>query len=139
MKTNTEIKREALFRKCLNLKDRFRNKKFSFLVIILVCFLSFPSISDAQGIFGGRINSFTFCSCNTPPSYLLYIGPPVPATVMFVPGASNQFSYYQIPRPGIWVLGAYVPGGIPCLIYVGKGCAPLGAGTGIISIVGTSM
>lgn len=90
--------------------------------------------------FGGKIvtNPF-FCTCSW--GYLIYIGPPKPVN-LFVPWwflvSPLLFMYKNILTPGVWVLGlSFYEVTIPCLIYVGTGCAPIGIGF-LIFEAGTS-
>ena len=99
-----------------------------------------PNTAKAQLVpFGGIITSAIPCPCSRPFAYMLTVSPPVPGTVMYVPSVTRLYPFYQIIRPGPFVLGIYYPGSIhPCLVFVPFGCASIGGGP-IINLVGTSM
>lgn len=119
-------------------------KKFLILIIIVIAIasvifsfgLKFSRESEAAGLlpFGGRILNVTYCTCSG--GILLTVGPPRPGNYYFTIG-SMLYSYYQIYRPGPWVLGDAYPGGA-CVVYIGDDCvgAPT---TGTIRQVGTSL
>lgn len=121
----------------LNNKTR---KKLIITAIFLVAIISSGAIvlnSYAVGLpFGGFITSSVLCTCSG--TWLLTVGPPVGG--FFVYANTPQFPYAQLPRPGVWVLGLYEPGGV-CLMWYGPTCGPASApviGT-ITPIVGTSL
>ena len=85
--------------------------------------------------FGGFVFSVVFCTCSA--GAIVNVGPPRGGSFLYVPGATQVFQFFQIPRPNVWLLGNYSPGVGACLVFVGKGCVPL-PHQGLISIVGTS-
>ncbi|TSC61454.1 MAG: hypothetical protein G01um101448_342 [Parcubacteria group bacterium Gr01-1014_48] len=86
-------------------------------------------------IFGGRIKKVEVCTCSG--SLNLTIGLPRPRQLLYVPGASILYAFYQIFRPGPWTLGMYTPGAV-CLMAQ-KFCTPVTIPPiGTIRIVGTS-
>ena len=85
-------------------------------------------------IFGGPILWVDYCTCSG--NIRLTVGPPVPGAYVFQPGRSIPFLFYQLYRPGPFVLGNATTGG-SCSIYVGDGCATLPT-LGTIFMVGTS-
>ena len=105
------------------------------LAIVSAFVVFFPKRSNAIIPFGGNILMVTPCSCTA--GYLIKVGPPVPGVFIYQPGVSILYPLFQIYRPGPWVLGFALPGGV-CKIYVGKGCAILPA-EGTIAEVGTSI
>jgi len=94
----------------------------------------------AIGVFGGLILDVTQCTCTG--GNVIDVGPPRAARVYFVPGFSILYEYFQIKKPGAWVLGTYSPP-TPCLKLVcpcGKlaCCCVIVPHQGNIQIVGTS-
>lgn len=85
--------------------------------------------------FGGFVAGVVYCTCS--PGAIVNVGPPRGGSFLYVPGATQVFQFFQIPRPGVWLLGNYSPGVGACLVFVGKGCAPI-PHQGLITIVGTS-
>jgi len=86
--------------------------------------------------FGGLILAVDECTCSG--SFLITIGPPVPAIVLYVPGVSMPHEWFQILRVGPWAKGTYRPGGV-CLM-AGKSCTPFSLQpVGTIFEVGTSL
>ncbi len=74
------------------------------------------------------------CACSG--NYLLTIGPPRPATLVFQPGVSTPYLFYQIYKVGAWALGNYSSGG-SCYVYAGITCVYL-PNSGTITKIGTS-
>lgn len=119
-------------------------KKFLILIIIIIAIasvifsfvLKFSKESEAVELlpFGGRILYVTYCTCSG--GILLTVGPPRPGNYYFTVG-SMLYSYYQIFKPGPWVLGDAYPGGA-CTIYIGTACSGVPT-TGTIRQVGTSL
>ena len=112
---------------------------FVVLAIVTSVFVVLP-FEQAKAIptgipFGGWITWVTYCTCTF--NMLLTVVGPSPGTFVFQPGVSIPFPFGQVYRPGPAVVGSYVPGGI-CMIFVGKGCAPLPT-TGTIITIGTSL
>lgn len=107
------------------------------LSFLFFVFLNNPNTAQAQLVpFGGKITAVVPCPCSA--SYMVYVGPPVSATVMYVPSMTKLYPFYQISRPGPWVLGIYYPGTTyTCLVYSITGCTSVGSAP-IINIVGTS-
>ena len=92
------------------------------------------SLSSAFN-FGGFVTSAIPCPCSN--SWLLKISPPKGGLFLFFNG-TPQFAYRQLPRPGVWTLGLYKPGG-RCRVPATHGCKTIGLPKGTItSIVGTS-
>ncbi|MGM0628920.1 MAG: hypothetical protein ACQESA_00655 [Patescibacteria group bacterium] len=115
------------------------------LLLFLVLFLITPflffvpetekALSNPQNPFGGKVNSIKYCPCT--PGVLLEVGPPRPATVMYVVGQSTLYAYYNISKTGVWVLGTHKNITDECEIFTKKGCDTIGNGY-VIDIVGTS-
>ena len=99
-------------------------------------FYTYTIYAQSPFVFGGIVQTSIFCTCSG--GFLLTLGPPTTKQLMWYPG-TPQFANAQLPRPGVWTLGLYSPGGV-CTMYVGKGCAPSGAPVGTIGpITGTSL
>lgn len=98
--------------------------------------LSSPPNANAQIPFGGIVYGSVFCPCSI--NFMLFISPPVPANVMYQPGPSFQYPFFQLPRTGVWTLGLYSPGGA-CLFFIPFGCTPVAYPAGTIMFAGTSM
>lgn len=110
-----------------------------FLVAVFSGFIYYrTSKISAQGVlpFGGMVLASVPCTCSGG-DFLLTIGPPSNIQLVFNV-ATPQYEYMQLPRPGVWSLGLYTPGAV-CMAFVGKGCAPIGAPLGRITMVGTSL
>lgn len=90
--------------------------------------------SGGKNVFGGRIMKVVPCTCS--PGMAIIVGPPRPAILLFIPGASRLFSYGRV-VPGVWTLGDYSFGGI-CMQVAGKVCAPYPPIQGTILKMGTS-
>lgn len=130
----------------------FKNKNRILIAAIVVLFAVTPSFALAipqptgdifprkaigdifSKVFGGRILFAVPCTCSG--NYLLTIGLPRPATVVFQPGVSSSYLFHQFYRPGAWVLGNYSSGG-SCYVYVGIACIYL-PNSGTITKIGTS-
>lgn len=112
-----------------------------FIILILAVFVSgilgTQSVkAQGVGIFGGFILNSFFCPCSG--NFLLTISPPVGGQFLYQIG-SPQYPNFSLPRPGVWTLGLYNPGGA-CMIPVPLGCAPVGFPLGTITpTVGTSL
>jgi hypothetical protein len=115
-------------------------RKTIFLLPLLIISLGFWTFSAhaqvSTGIvdpFGGRILAVIECD----EGLLLTIGPPTPAEVMFVYGASTPYAWYQFWHPGPWSLG-YANNliQIPCTIggevYLGNYPMIIKIGTSLI-------
>lgn len=113
----------------------------SFVFAIFIVTVSFSlrvKAGRALGIapFGGRILSVQYCPCSW--NLAITVGPPVGGVFTYEPGFSTVRAFYQIFRPGPWVLGTYVPGG-SCLTFCHWCCMPANFPIGTIDEVGTSM
>lgn len=106
-----------------------------FMGLILSLIMLAPNPAQAVIPFGGKVNSSTYCTCSF--NFLLEIGPPVPATVMFSWFTTRQYPYYSLPRTGVWALGLYYPGGV-CMMIAYPKCTRYGNPEGTINFVGTS-
>lgn len=110
-----------------------------FVVITIISGALFIEYAPAQisaGLpFGGRQTNVVLCTCSF--GAVVTVGPPRGGVFLYQPGLSQTYSFYQIPRVGPWLLGLYGPPG-SCLIFSGKGCAPV-FHQGTITIVGTSL
>lgn len=113
-------------------------KKFLIVGILAVAiiFSVFYAVrSRAVGMpFGGFVTSAFFCSCDG--GWLLTIGPPLGGFLIY--RNTPQFPFSQLPRPGVWALGLYEPGGV-CSFIDGAGCGAFGVTGTITPIVGTSL
>jgi hypothetical protein len=106
------------------------------LLLLGVSFGLWVKSSKAIIPFGGPITSVFYCPCSA--NLAVVVGPPSPGIFMYQPGASTVYAFYQIFRPGPWVLGNYVPGGA-CMMFIPYGCAPMAFPMGTINEVGTSL
>lgn len=90
------------------------------------------------GAFGGRITAIRYCICSA--NLEVTVGPPSGGVFIYQPGASMLYAYYQIFRPGAWVLGSYSPGGSCVQLIPGTPpwCLPYPA-MGTITQAGTSL
>lgn len=121
-----------------NLKNK-TIKALSYFFILSSIFMMFPQKQTDAIIgvtFGGNITSSFFCACSA--NVILTIGPPSPAVLTYEPGGSILYPFWQIYRPGPFMLGEYYPSTSACLIYVVVGCAPIPT-QGMISMTGTSL
>lgn len=84
--------------------------------------------------FGGRSLAVEFCNTGA----VVTVGPPVPGRFYYQPGATRVFAYYQIVRPGVWLLGTHTNTPGICLISLGKSLISIPY-QGVIVIVGTSL
>ena len=127
--------------------SKVKKAKVCFLMFVFV-FLMFavfstPEQADARRPFGGRVNYMLPCPCSGG-AYLLSIGPPVPAQIMFYPYLP-QYAFGSLPRPGVWALGMHDSASRPCLIFSVTGCMSIGQAQGGLlmnqgfQMVGTSM
>ena len=85
--------------------------------------------------FGGNKILTTPCTCSG--GFRLQVGPPRPINVLYQPGVSTLFSFYNFLPPG-YILGTYSPGGV-CIVGAPPAtpCAPIPV-LGTIIIAGTS-
>lgn len=96
---------------------------------------SVPSQAHAVGLpFGGLITVSTPCACSG--GYLLTVAGPIPGTYVVQLGTSIPFLYGSFYKPGAFILGNFVPGGV-CLVP-GTPCTALPVTGGTITIFGTS-
>lgn len=87
--------------------------------------------------FGGMVIRYTQCTCG-PSSMLDIMDVRGQMTqLVYTPGISRIYMYYNIYGTGQNVLGTYTPGGV-CLVYVGTGCTSQGIPRGTIQMIGTS-
>ena len=119
--------------------------KKSFLVMALEeiqNFIKMPAIPKvyAQGgglNFGGMVLFPFFCPCSG--NWLVFMRPYPPSMVVMLTHymGAQMFMNYNFPFTR-FVLGKYTPGGAPCLIFVGFGCASLPSQGMTIPMIGTS-
>jgi len=89
------------------------------------------------GPFGGMVSFVQPCTCSC--GAVVVVGPPRGGPYLYCPGVTQVFEYFQIPRPGVWLLGLSSPPAA-CLIWAGKICVPAPIQPiGTIIIVGTSL
>lgn len=84
--------------------------------------------------FGGPILAVDECTCSG--GWRIVVGPPRPMDLLYQPGISILFPFYNIFVPSTFVLGTYVPGG-----FCSRGttaCTGLPV-LGTITMVGTSI
>ena len=88
--------------------------------------------------FGGRILQTIPCTCDEG-AYILIIGPPSPAYILYRVGISTLYEWY-LPFTGRWALGTYsdIPGTGVCYMYAGTTCVPWTT-EGLITKIGTSV
>lgn len=114
--------------------------------LLVFSFLSFlPIQALAAGIdipFGGIVIKPVWCPCSANFAIrIIPIGatPPPPIILMYQPGVTTLYAFWNILKPGTYLLGTYSPVPIPCLSIVF--CIPdprvLGGGP-LIRMVGTS-
>jgi len=84
--------------------------------------------------FGGRILAVVPCTCSA--GLALKVGPPRPAYVLYQPGVSILFSFYNLLPPD-YALGTYKPGGV-CLTGTPPVCLTVPT-LGTVTLVGTSL
>lgn len=120
------------------MKARILKIIFCFLLVIFS--LGFGSSAGAQSLgqipFGGTI--VTVIPCLASGNYMITQIPAAgPAVVMYQPGISRLYSYFQL-TPGSWILGN-TAGMVPCLKLVPFPPFVISLGTyPLITIVGTS-
>ena len=123
----------------------FKKLSLSSIIMILVFSLMVNLIptkaSAGPGFpFGGKVIKVIPCTCSA--NLLIAtvpIGPTSPPFLIFGP-SSILYQFYQIFRPGAYLLGNYGPP-VPCLVYIGIGCIPmpLAPTAPLILMVGTSI
>jgi len=104
------------------------------IIVLSVFTLQVLEVFGAGLPFGGFITNVFFCSCNG--GWLLTVGPPVGGDYLYM--NTPQYAHFQLPRPGVWVLGLYEPAGV-CTFHSGDGCAARPAKGIITPYVGTSL
>lgn len=116
----------------------------SILAVLLIVTSFGVRIKKSKAIlqFGGEILNVTYCTCSM--NLAITVGPPAGGVFTYEPGAT-VYAFYQIFRPGPWVLGTDVPGG-ECLSWYMCGpdpcCLPdfsTAPPVGTIAEVGTSL
>jgi hypothetical protein len=107
-----------------------------FSLILFLTVIYKPQNAYAQVPFGGLVVWSFFCNCSA--NYLIFLTQPSPGFYSYFLG-TQAFLNYNLPRPGIWVLGLYTPGGV-CLVWSGPTCVPFATPIGTINpMVGTSI
>ncbi len=109
----------------------------AFLLLVVVSFSLKVKQSKAIIPFGGPILSVTMCPCSA--NLAITVGAPNGGIFTFEPGVTMIKPFYQLFRPGPWVLGNYTPGSTGCWMFFVDGCFPLLTPVGTINEVGTSM
>ncbi|MEX0918947.1 MAG: hypothetical protein WDZ85_03220 [Candidatus Paceibacterota bacterium] len=94
---------------------------FSLSAIILFTFFPLTALAQSAGIpFGGQIIAPPIpCTCPFTPGVQIIIKPALPAWpthLVYLPGVSILYQYYQIFRPGPHLLGLVAPTPVPCLM-----------------------
>jgi len=97
--------------------------------------------------FGGPVVTVEVCTCQ-PGVFRIFVGPPgltlgppgalTPGYLLYDAAFTFVYEFFQVTRPGAWLLGNFVPPIRQCLIWVGKVCVILPA-QGTMQIVGTSL
>ena len=114
------------------------------ILIVIVALLSIGLVTSASHIpaFGGFVLATIPCLCTA--NFLLFISPPRGGQFIyspFLPPLPQAFLNFNLPRPGLWALGLYIPGGV-CIQGAPPICPPIPFGTPkgtILPIVGTSL
>lgn len=106
-----------------------------FLVLITLSFSVWVRSSKAVLPFGGPILSVMYCPCSG--NVALTVGPPSPGIYSYNPYSTVPFPFYQFYRPGAYILGGYIPGGV-CLT-AGSPCSVGSVPWATITMAGTSM
>ncbi len=96
------------------------------------------NVSRAQNLvlnaYGG-VSTAIDCTCSG--TFLVTVGPPRPAVVVYNPGVSREYEWYMIAVPAPkWALGLFIPGAGVCSQK--PICEPI-PNEGMISIDGTSL
>lgn len=112
-------------------------KTLGTILVIGLFALAVPSQAHAVGLpFGGLITISKPCACSG--GYLLtVVGPVTKGTFVVQLGKSIPFLYGSFYKPGAFILGNYIPGGV-CLVP-GDPCVSLPVTGGTITIFGTSL
>ena len=121
---------------------KIKTKIVAFVIALFLVFI--PALSFTKSVlaqaspapFGGQIYWTQPCQCPIP-GYLIWVGPPVSASVLYTSG-SVLYPNFNLFTLGTWVLGLYTPMSVACGFYTTYGCNINAYGYGIIRIVGTS-
>ncbi len=126
-------------------KHNTRRWLFALLILVLgvgVAFTMYTRTATAgPGLpFGGMVGTIFPCTCSA--NYIVYfadlaVPPSSLGALIYQPGATITYAYGPPYRPGQWMLGTWLPGGV-CLIWVLKICVPVPV-TGTMFMVGTSV
>ena len=111
----------------------------TFFTAVLVVALSFPAHVAAQVPFGGFATFSMFCPCSG--QFIVVVAGPTGGLFSYFPG-TPQYPFAQLPRPGVWALGRFTPGSVPCLFPGPFACAspvPVATPIGTINYAGTSL
>lgn len=103
----------------------------------LAIFLATPEKAQAQAWLGGFIFGTVPCTC-VPGLHAIYVGPPFGGVFTYYTGTQAYLSF-NLPTPGHWILGQYIPGGPQCLIGVEPFCAVIPSQGILTPTVGTSL
>lgn len=119
--------------------------KTSLVIVLFLIVASFGlRVKTGKAIipFGGPILNVTYCTCSV--NLAITVGAPN-GGVFTYDGSGIIDAFYQLFRPGPWVLGSYTPGG-SCLSWYMCGTSPCcladfttAPPIGTINEVGTSM
>lgn len=111
----------------------------AFVFLLVASFGIWVKATGALLGLGGMIESTLYCTCSL--NSVIVLGPPTPGVYAYQPflfPPSVTYEYGPPYRPGQWVLGSYVPGGV-CLM-AGTPCFPSPLfPIGTITQVGTSL
>lgn len=116
------------------------SKKITTMTVIMAFVLLLPAYASAQaGLpFGGIIIKPIFCPCSANVALrIVPIGATSPHIVMFQPGVSTLYAFWNILKPGTYLLGTYGPP-VPCLSIVFCIPDPRVIAAPIIIMTGTS-
>lgn len=109
---------------------------FGIIIVLFFFIISYGvKIKSGKAIlpFGGVILAVQYCSCSANIAVTTSMG-----IYSYNPYSTALFPFYQIYRPGAWILGTYVPGAV-CLVGVPPACTAGSAPFGTIIMAGTSM
>lgn len=127
----------------INLHLKIFLKPLGSLLLVGITFLVPMSVAQAltPGLpFGGIITFVVPCVCSgNAVIYNIPIGKTSLPALIFQPGISVLYSFYQIYKPGTYILGTYGPP-TPCIFLYLIICAPwlLTPAAPLIEMVGTS-
>jgi|GEM_PF-1720609 len=109
-------------------------KLLASITLVAAVVFSIPAPAHAFGVpFGGVITVSVPCTCSA--GQLLTVVGPIPGTYLMQPGISTPFLFGSFYKPGAFIIGNFVGGGV-CLT-AGTPCGVLPV-TGTITIFGTS-